>query len=168
MAILNRESRAVQNPAIGAFLIWRFCVAYEASHPLHGPCPLPLVFIVLPITLHRATQMHLSATQSRSGLRSFTDKFQETKNCQTDLLLTIQKRALRMRKLTWRSVAIVVSSRLCILDPGSATLSPRTVTPAKKDVPKSVQRLAAAAEKLGGWCGSLTLHEISLALKTEF
>ena len=52
MATLNKEVRAIQNPALGSVLIWRAASSYQKNHPAGSFLPLPLSFIVLPILLH--------------------------------------------------------------------------------------------------------------------
>src|ERR1035441_4731796 len=90
---LSREVRAVQNPALGAMLLWRCSVGYQGASATAAPMPIPLLFVVLPIILHKQTAELLSSTQERSGLRKFTEKFQTSAQSKTDLLLALAPRA---------------------------------------------------------------------------
>src|SRR5262245_43605485 len=51
MSVLSQEVWQVQNPAVGAVLLWRFVVGYQQARDDASSCPLPLVFIVLPTLL---------------------------------------------------------------------------------------------------------------------
>jgi hypothetical protein len=50
----------------------------------------------------------------------------------------------------------------------SAFVIPLSNTPARSGIPASVRRLLSSAEKLGVWCGSLTMHEVAATLKVRF
>jgi hypothetical protein len=159
---LLNEIQAMQNPALGAALLWRFACGFS---PESGPTgtPLPLAFVVLPLAFHARSLEEVSGTQSGSGLRKFEEKFQD----RGDLLLAIQPRMLAMRDLSMRSLRIGLRSGLLTLVPSEAVLWPRSraAPPAEG---KSVTDLLKSAEKLGAWCSDLTLFEVAGILKVEF
>ena len=66
--MLAREVQNVQNPALGATLVWRFCCGYVEAHRVDASPPLPLLFFVLPIILHQATSEFVKRTYKSSGL----------------------------------------------------------------------------------------------------
>jgi hypothetical protein len=165
---LNKETKNVQNEAIGAVLLWRFTVGYEHGSNVRSPAPLPLLFIVLPVLLHEETFQHVKSTQQRSGLRAFTEKFSESKTSKEDLVLAIQRRALEMRQLTTKSIALAISSNLIGLDCERSAAIALTSTTMRFGVPQSIRPMLSGAEKLGQWCSSLSLYEISVILKTRF
>src|SRR5262249_8795438 len=47
------ELEIVQNPALGAYAIWRFGLSFQTEEG--RPPSLPLAFLVLPLVLHRPT-----------------------------------------------------------------------------------------------------------------
>ena len=118
MAILNREVRAIQNPALGSILIWRAASSYQKTHLTSDFMPLPLAFLVLPILYHEETASLVTTTRTASGLRKLTEKFRSARRSQkTDLLLAVGGRATAMRELSWESLR---------LGPFSPTSSPST------------------------------------------
>jgi hypothetical protein len=166
ISVLTREVRNIQNPALGAGLVWRFACGYVSNHPTHAPVPLPLVFLVLPIVLHKQTEAMLESTQKASGLRVFAAKFGRAENSKQDILLSIHDRILALRQLSMESVRLAFASRLLYLN--IASLIPLSETPAVSGIPRDVRTLMNCAEKLGGWCGLLTMHEIAFTLKVRF
>ncbi len=166
MSALTREVRNIQNPALGAGLIWRFVCGYVANHPSRDPAPLPLLFLVLPIVLHEETEEFVSSTQKASGLRLFAAKFGKAENLKQDLLLAIHDRMLALRRLSMESIRLGLATRLLHLD--GATVIPLSETQAVAGIQSDVRRLMKSAEKLGTWCGLLTMHEIATVLKVRF
>lgn len=163
--MLAREAQNVQNPALGAAILWRFCCAYVTTHPTSGAPGLPMLFLVLPIVLHQATAELLRRTRSSSGLRAFAAKFGDTAVAKQDLLLQIHDRSLRLRTLTMHSIEMAAAGRLIHLTE-SGEVIPLSKTKARS-LPDEVKQLMSDAEKLGAWCGSLTLHEITTTLKVR-
>lgn len=163
--MLIREAENVQNPALGAAVIWRFCCGYVGSQVTGDPPPLPVLFVTLPIVLHQATAELLQRTRISSGLRAFAAKFSDSTVSKQDLLLQINDRALRWRSLSLQSIELATAGRLIYLtDAGSAVPLSRTRA---RGLPDEVKQLMADAEKLGTWCGQLTLHEITTTLKVR-
>jgi hypothetical protein len=164
MSVLSHENHIVQNPALGAVLLWRFAVGYTGVHKTRESPVLQLAFIVLPMIYHQETCQLLSGTQRQSGLHGFVDKFSRTEVVKSDLLLAIHSRAIAFRSLTLDSLRIGVRHRLLALLTSMGQIVPLT-TSAPSAVPNSARHLLAAAEKLGAWCAPLTLFEITSALK---
>jgi hypothetical protein len=165
MTMLAREAQNVQNPALGAAILWRFCCAYAERHPTSDPPVLPTLFVVLPIVLHQATADLLRRTRPSSGLRAFAAKFGDSAVSKQDLLLQIHDRSLRWKALTMQSLELAAAGRLVHLADSGGVL-PLSKTKAR-GLPDEVKQLLADAEKLGAWCGPLTLHEITTTLKVR-
>ncbi len=165
MTMLAREAQNVQNPALGAAILWRFCCAYGTTHPTNDAPALPTMFVVLPIVLHQATAELLRRTRPSSGLRAFAAKFGDTTVSKQDLLLQIHDRALRWRTLTLQSIELAAAGHLIHLT-DTGEVIPLSKTKAR-GLPDEVKQLMSDAEKLGAWCGSLTLHEIATTLKVR-
>lgn len=162
MTRLLNEIQAMQNPALGAALLWRFTCGYSPDSSPTGT-PLPLAFVVLPLAFHARSLEEVAGTQAGSGLRKFEEKFRD----RGDLLLAIQPRMLAMRDLSMRSLRIGLRAGLLTLVPSEAVLWPRSRSAPPADS-KSVTELLRSAEKLGTWCQSLTLFEVAGILKVEF
>lgn len=161
---LNREVKAVQNPALGAMLLWRCCVGYSAAHEQAQPAPLPLLFLVLPMLFHKDTAELVMSTQRASGLRKFVEKFQLAAQSKTDLLLAIGPRAQVMRKLTGDSLGLAVVSNLLTVDRDGRVIA-LSETPATAGIPLSIRPMLGAAEKLGTWFAQVSEYETALLLQ---
>lgn len=163
MTRLLNEVQAMQNPALGAALIWRFVCGYAPQNePLDG-APLPLAFVVLPVVLHERTREEVISTRPSSGARKFEEKFRD----KSDVLFALNQRATSMRGLSLRSVRHALASGLVTMISDRGTIWPRTYTMPPVDA-KSVAEMLASAEKLGGWCRSLSVYEVSGILRVEF
>lgn len=165
MTMLAREAQNVQNPALGAAVLWRFCCAYSTTHPTNDAPALPTLFVVLPIVLHQTTVELLRRTRPSSGLRAFAAKFSDSAVSKQDLLLQIHDRSLRWRTLTLQSIELAAAGRLIHLtDAGDVISLSKTKA---RGLPDEVKQLMNDAERLGAWCGPLTLHEIATTLKVR-
>jgi Family of unknown function (DUF6521) len=162
---LDSELEAVQNPALGAMLLWRCASAYSATSDRAEPIPLPLLFFVLPILLHQETAELVKSTLKHSGLRKFVEKFQLASQSKTDLLLSIGPRAHAMRGLTSEALGIAVLCRLLAFEPNAATAYSLSDTPAVAGIPHSIRPLLAGGEKLGSWFARCSLYETALLLQ---
>lgn len=163
--MLAREAQNVQNPALGAALVWRFCCGYVETHRISAPPPLPLLFLVLPIVLHQATSEFLKRTYKSSGLRTFAAKFGDSSVSKQDLLIQIHDRSIRWRKLSLQSIELAAAASLLkITENGDVIPLSRTKARGLSD---EVKHLMELAEKLGAWFGELTVHEIITTLKVK-
>lgn len=163
--MLGKEAQNVQNPALGAALIWRFCCGYVETHRMSSPPSLPLLFLVLPIILHQSTAELVRRTYKSSGLRAFAAKFGDASVSKQDLLLQINDRSVRWRKLSLQSIELAVAGNLIKLDEAGDAI-PMSQTKAR-GLPEEVKQLVELAEKLGRWFGELTMHEIVITLKVK-
>jgi hypothetical protein len=163
--MLAREAQNVQNPALGAALVWRFCCGYVETQRVCAPPPLSLLFLVLPIVLHQATSEFVKRTYRSSGLRAFAAKFGDSSVSKQDLLIQIHDRSIRWRKLSLNSVELAVAGRLLKLT-DNGDIIPLSRAKAR-GLPDDVKQLMDLAEKLGAWFGELTVHEIVTTLKVK-
>jgi len=158
------ELEAIQNPALGAYAIWRFSLAFQSED---GRAPsLPLAFLILPLLLHQSTREMIASTQKRSGLALFAAKLGEER----ERLLAVHERALALRPLTLRSIAMGVGSRLLTLDCAAATLRANTPDPGtpKPQLPERIRGFSSAADKLGYWFAKVGLHQSASTLMVSF
>lgn len=165
MTMLAREAQNIQNPALGAAVLWRFCCGYVEANPIGDSPRLPMLFLVLPIVLHQATAKLIRQTRISSGLRAFAAKFGDPQVSKQDLLLQIHERAARWRTLSLQSIELAAAGHLIRLSEGGDVI-PLSRTKAR-GLPDEVKQLLADAEKLGAWCGQLTLHEMTKTLKVK-
>ena len=151
------EVEIVQNPALGAYAIWRFGLGFQSEDS--RPAAFPLAFLVLPLVLHRPTLGMISSTQRASGLALFAAKLSHER----ENLLAVHERALALRRLTLQSIAMGIGERLLTLDYVSTTI--RANTP---DSTIRIRNFAGAADKVGYWCSKLSLHQVASTLAVEF
>ena len=160
----NSEVYLVQNPAIGAAILWRFaCGYYDADHAARR-IPFPLLFLVLPILLREDLRKLISSTNKTSGLQKIYEKLYHNK--QADYFCCLQESAKQYRPLTLESFHIASDKGLLCLSYTDALVTP--VIMKNSGIPRTCAEFLNLAEKLGLWCSSLTLYEISALLKVRF
>lgn len=152
----------VQNPALGATLVWRFVEGYT-SMGVSRPPSLPLLFMVLPIVYHKELRDVAISTFPSSGLRLFAGKFKT----EQEVLYGIQDRMLRLKELSLASISIALQCGLISVDTASAEVSSLRHK-APKDVSTDIKKMLKSAEKLGHWCKELTLQEVQAILRIKF
>jgi Family of unknown function (DUF6521) len=160
--MLLDEIDAIQNPGLGAVLIWRSVCGYYVSSSKTEGCPAVLAFLVPPVIFNEDLREVVTKTFKSSGIRKFESKFVN----QIDLLFSIQERAEAMRDLARRSLALSLSTGLLTLSTESALLWPRSTT-FTRALPPDVHTLASAAEKLGMWAQQTSLRELCYSLRME-
>lgn len=164
MSFSDRDVMYVQNPAIGAALLWRFTCGYYSNE--NRPIPFPLLFVVLPIMFRQDLCTVIKGTQKASGLSKFSEKLFSGK--QNDSIHYVNTAAIQMRGLTLESFNIAVEANLVSLSAETAMVFPLIIT-THKYVPKGdCKDMLTAAERLGIWCSGLTLLEIAKWLKVRF
>lgn len=158
------EFEIIQNPALGAYTIWRFGLGYQSEQG--RPATLPLAFLVLPLVLHRPTLETINSTRKASGLALFAAKLGEER----ENLLAVHERAFALRRLTLQSIAMGVGGRLLTLDYVAATVRANTSesTIRKPVLPERIKGFSGAAEKVGYWFSKLGLHQVASTLAVEF
>jgi hypothetical protein len=167
MSVLSQEVWQVQNPALGALLLWRFVVGYEHGRDDARWCPLPLLFIVLPTLFHQDTAKHVRSTRKGSGLRAFAAKFSASAATQADVLLGLNDRARAMRRQSLHALRMATGGRLVSIDANDASVFTLS-TAAVRGGAEEVRLLAGDAERLGHWCAQVTLFEVASTLKVRF
>ncbi len=158
------EIEIVQNPALCAFVLWRFGLGFQSEDG--RPAILPLAFLVLPLVLHRQTLEMINSTRKVSGLALFAAKLGE----QRELLFAVHERALALRHLTLQSIGMGVASSMLTLDYDAATLRANTPEPdaPKPKLPERIRSFSSAADKIGYWFSKVTLRQVASTLAVEF
>lgn len=162
MAALN-EVQIMQNPALGAVLVWRFVCGYCPATESSVGAPFHLAFLALPLILHEKTRAGIESTHKGSGLRYFETKFADEK----DRVSAVHERAMVLRDLSLRSVRLGIATGLLTLDPSSGVLWPRSRSTPPASIIAPIKRLADSGEKLGLWARQLSLPEIVGILKVD-
>lgn len=157
--MLLDEVEQVQNPGLGAALIWRFACGYKKGSG-GDAMPLSYAYLVVPLLFNKSVLDAVAST--KIGLR----KVEEKLSADTALLASVQANALAMRELSQESMALAVRAGLLFLDPHYATLRPRSLTPPSLDL-DAAERLLLAAEKLGDWAGGVSLREFCFIFHLE-
>ena len=139
----------VQNPALGALLLWRFGKSYQEER-FAEPAQLHSFFVVLPLLYHAPTLELIRSTLLGSGLSQFAKKLGEER----ELLISVQTRALKMRELTLASIGTGISSGILHLTYDTARLRSNEAKPPKE--PERLRRHISGADKLGRWFGRLS------------
>lgn len=154
----------IQNPALGAFALWRFGMAHQAREG--HQVGIPLVFLVLPLVLHAPTLELVVGTNRTSGLALFAGKLGE---CRDDLL-AVHERALKLRQLTLESLMAAEQSKLVSIDVNQATMRSNELMSGEKapDLPERIRWLSPACERLGHWFAGLTYQQVARTLNVEF
>lgn len=167
MSILERDSYLVQNPALGAILLWQFARAYTNTHKQNASPLLPHLFLPLPMLWHEPTAEVISSTITSSGLRLFASKFKSATDSRLDILLDLNPRAIAWRHKSMNSIMIAHASGLVKLD-NKAYVHPFDVEWSNEKQPKKIKSMCSSAIKLGTWFAPLSLSEISAILSIRF
>lgn len=164
MATLDAEVRNVQNAAFGAVILAAFVQGfYDADETKEG-VPLPYLFLVLPIVLHADIYRLLSST--KPSLRHMAEKFVSSEHAGTDLLLSINSSALRLRGLTAESLGVLFLTGFAKMDSQRARVVPRKANQFSRR--PGVPNEAEESRKLGKWFAQLSAFEIGSILKVTF
>ena len=156
------EIYLVQNPALGAVLLWEFVKGFK-RHSANASPALPLQFSVLHIMFREQLRTAIGKNNPSSGLRLFAAKFSK----EQELLCAIQRRMLALRHTSLSSLRIALDSGLLTLDCATALVG-CTYKRYPPNVPQTVKDLGKHADKLGGWCGALSIQEVQAALRIGF
>ena len=116
---------------------------------------------------HKETLDLLMSTRQQSGIHQFADKFSNSANPRSDILLSLHDRVASMRHLTMDSICIGVNTRLVTIARDTAKVIPLSET-TPRGFADSIKPLLNSAEKLGRWCSDLSIFEISSILKVRF
>jgi Family of unknown function (DUF6521) len=164
MAGLDAEVRNVQNAAFGAAVLGGFIQGFCEADPSKLGVPLPYVFLVLPIVLH--SDLYALLARTKPSLRHLAEKFVSSEHASTDLLLSINNNAIRLRRLTADSLSVLFLTGLAKLDRTKARVLPRKIDQFsdRPDIPDEAEE----SRKLGKWFAQLSSFEIGSILKVIF
>lgn len=150
----------VQNPAFGALILWRFGRGFQAERPGELPI-LTLLFLLLPLILHRPTMEKVRSTNQSSGLARLVSKLSDER----EQLFAVHERALVLRSLTLDSLATGVATKLLSVDYVNALVRANELK--APPTPERLKHHLASAEKLGRWFARLPPSLVFSLLKVE-
>jgi hypothetical protein len=158
------ELEIIQNPALGAFALWRFGTGYQSDDG--RPAPFLLFFLVLPLVLHKHSLNLITSTNRSSGLALFAAKLAEER----ENLMAIHGRALILRRLSLQSLAMGINHRLLTVGERDCTVRANTADATLRvpSLPNRITGFARAPEKLGYWCSKFSLHQVASTLVVDF
>jgi hypothetical protein len=167
MNTLAKEIEIVQNPALGALLLWRFAFAYQ-EHSRNGEGPsLLLSYLVLPLVWDEGTLRHLQSTRAASGLRAFVSKFSDSTNSSFDVLLELHERVGRWKSKTREALKVCFATELLSLtEEGNLKAGAPRFSISKQ--PSKIRALCFCSEKIGEWFARLSVRDICLILHVRF
>lgn len=154
------EIEKVQNPALGAWLLWEYGRRYQTTTS-SAPSHFLLFFLVLPICLHRPTLDAVNSTQEKSGLGKFCEKL----GSKREELLAIHERALKLRALTLNSMSFGVRAGLFDINYNTGVM--RALEHKAPKPPERVKPHAKGAVKLGAWFEAIDAVNVFTALKVD-
>ncbi len=160
--MIDKEVYLVQNPALGAAILWKFIRGYYEKE--QKAVPFPLLFFVLPIIFRNDLCDVISRTQQKSGLSKISEKLFNQKA--TNEIYTINNVAILLRQLTLKSIQIGIASGLFSIDYKTALVNP--ISKSKKAMSADINNMLKAAEKLGTWCSEMSINELCKWLKVRF
>lgn len=159
------ELELVQNPAIGAYLLWQFTLGYQEEGA--EAAPFLLAFLVLPMLLHRPTFDAVVSTRKASGLALFAAKFDKKR----EALVELHGRTRQLRQLSLQSIGVASTSRLVRIDYEAAALHGYALDlldTKKPAIPERLKGFGGAADKVGYWFSKLGLAQIASTLRVDF
>lgn len=163
MSVLS-ETALIQNPALGAYALWKFGLGFQMDEG--NPAVLPLFFLVLPLLFHRQSLRVIESTKRTSGLNLFAAKLGEDR----ENLLAVHERALILRDLSLESVGFGIRGGLLSVDYSAATVRANTLleTASKMTLPERLKSLPSCADKLGSWFSKANINQLATAFRVEF
>jgi len=154
------ELELVYNPSLGAYLMAHACRGFFGEQG--RGIPVPLAFLILPLTLHEQTRRFGNSTNMTSGLSLFAAKL----GTHQEDLLAVHERALVLRELTLTSIAVAAASQLIAIDAESGLFFPLDVKFPKQ--PEAIAKLAALSTKFGAWFARIPPQQVASILRVSF
>lgn len=155
------EIELVNNPALGAHLIWSMVsAAYEESQE---GVPFASLFLVLPLILHSKTLSLIASTNKNSGLSMLASKL----GVQREELLAIHHRAVALRDLTFTSISAAERACLIAIDYQKGSCLPATEG-SGPTIPERIKDLPKSAKKIGTWFARMPFVQVVKLLSVEY
>lgn len=159
--------REIKNPALGAYLIWRFCAAHKSVNE-GKPINPANTFFILPLIFYEDTRKVINSTQVGKGLYHAISKLTSADEKMADVPLLIDKRVRLEMNLTIDSLFVAMESGLILPDPHVGGLIVNLEIKPVKGLSGGVSMLDRATEKLGAWFSGMQDDAIQKLLRVRF
>lgn len=157
----THEFDAVQNPALGALLLWTFVAEYfKAKGENEGPT-LPHMMLVLPILFNKDFVENIYKRKIKGGLYNALNE-------DMTLFAGVQNRIQAMNELTLRSINFCCSAKIVLLDKKSYEFIPVRSKVQDYKHNESIHKMLAAAKRLGNWFATTEFNQLCALLKVRF
>jgi hypothetical protein len=156
------EQQIVQNPGLGAEVLWHAVnEAYEEKNRTGG-MPLFMAFIVLPLTFHRRSANALASKAKPGALYKAVASDREIR-------VGLQQRMEALSERTLQSLSVAFSTGLLLLDSEeSPQLIPGRKSPPVAHATEEVKTILAAAKRVGQATAELASAQIATHLNIRF
>ena len=155
----------VQNPMLGAYLLWSFVLGYFSEKNEYAP--IEELFIVLPMIMRSDIADQVKSTNKVSGMRAMSDKFMKADILKNDIISNLHKDIQSMKDISAMALAEAIKAGLVSVDVENSTIFPLELRKHNKES-VNVLQMGKNAEKLGQWCAGMDLIQIEEILKVRF
>lgn len=155
----------VQNPMLGAYLLWNFVLGYFSEKNEYAP--IEELFIVLPMIMRSDIADQVKSTNKVSGMRAMSDKFMKAEILKNDIISNLHKDIQSMKDISAMALAEAIKAGLVSVDVENSTIFPLELRKHNKES-VNVLQMGKNAEKLGQWCAGMDLIQIEEILKVRF
>lgn len=156
------EQRVIQNTGLGAEAIWYAAnETYSAKSRAEG-VPLPLIFLVLPLSFHQRTAVALASKTQPGALYKLLAEDRE-------VTVGLQARMQAMAERTFQALSIGFQTNLFNLDDDPMRqLIPGRKTPPVTHVTEEVKTILNAAKRVGQAFAEMSAMQIAIHLRVRF
>ncbi len=158
------EFHSVQNHALGAFALYRFCDAYYvAKERVEGPI-LPYIMPLLPLVFNEDCTNEISQIS-----RVTRSRFLTILSDNREIPVGLQERMISMSSQTLKSLNVAFSTNLLTYIPDTGQLIPCAK---KSKLPEFYfvdnQKILKSSKTLGTWFATYPIEELCIALNIVF
>jgi hypothetical protein len=156
----NRDIENVQNPVLGAYLVWRLCLSYQIESEENSTI-IHYCFLALPLCYDANMSEAIRRTKKGSGLGKAVERISHNK----EHLVRLPTEIKAYRLATTEALAIGSQCGLLrmIYEEGRV----RGIDAKTPRLPTRLSDLEKAADKLGTWFGRLDLSVVSNLLNVR-
>jgi hypothetical protein len=156
------EQRVVQNTGLAAEAVWHAVnETYNAKGRAEG-VPLPLIFLVLPLTFHQRTAAALASKTQPGALYKLLAEDRE-------VTVGLQARMQAMADRTFQALSIGFQTNLLHLDSDrTRQVIPGRKTPPVTHVTEEVKTILNAAKRVGQGFAEMSVVQLAIHLRVRF